>query len=332
MVDHIAARHIPVMRDRIVELLRPACDSKYTSRPIIVDGTLGLGGHSEAILRHLPTACVIGLDRDTQALALATERLAPYQDRFLAIHTEYHRVAEVIAASDHPFCYQAQQVGINGALYDLGVSSMQLDDDERGFSYSRNAPLDMRMDTTTGMTAADILNTYDVKSLAQVLRTYGDEKFATPLARAIVKERDKAPFHESQQLVDLVYRIIPAAARRTGGHPAKRTFQALRIEVNHELESLQDALPAVLGLLAVGGRAIFMSYQSHEDKLVKRAFTAACTPRTPVDLPVELPGSQAHYALVNRRAEKADQPEIDRNPRSASVRVRAIERLERDAA
>jgi len=325
-------RHIPVMLDRIVELLTPACSEQYSERPIIVDGTLGLGGHSEAILQRIPNACVIGLDRDTQALALATDRLAPFGDRFLGIHTEYHHIADVIAASEHPLCQQAQRLGINGALYDLGVSSMQLDDDERGFSYSRNAPLDMRMDATTGITAADILNTYDAHDLAYVLRAYGDEKFASRIANAIVKERASTPFCESQQLVDLLYRVIPAGARRTGGHPAKRTFQALRVEVNHELDSLKAALPAVLDLLAVGGRAVFMSYQSHEDKLVKREFAAACASRTPVDLPIELPGTQPHYALVTRRAEKADENEIAHNPRSASVRVRVIERLERDAA
>lgn len=328
----MAQRHIPVMLDRIVELLSPACDPRYTKRPIIIDGTLGLGGHSEALLQRIPNVCVIGLDRDPQALELASERLAPFGDRFLPIHTEYHRVADVIGSIDHPFCEQIRQVGVNGALYDLGVSSMQLDDVERGFSYSRNAPLDMRMDTTTGITAADVLNTYDVKDLAHVLRTYGDEKFATKIARAIVHEREKTPFVESHQLVELLYRVIPAAARRTGGHPAKRTFQALRVGVNHELDSLKAALPAVLDLLAVGGRAVFMAYQSHEDKLVKHEFAKACTSRTPVDLPIELPGSQASYALVTRRAEKADETEINRNPRSASVRVRAIERLERDAA
>lgn len=325
-------RHIPVMLDRIVELLTPACSEQYSERPIIVDGTLGLGGHSEAILQRIPNACVIGLDRDTQALALAIDRLAPFGDRFLGIHTEYHHIADVIAASEHPLCQQAERLGINGALYDLGVSSMQLDDDERGFSYSRNAPLDMRMDATTGITAADILNTYDAHDLAYVLRAYGDEKFASRIANAIVKERASTPFCESQQLVDLLYRAIPAGARRTGGHPAKRTFQALRVEVNHELDSLKAALPAVLDLLAVGGRAVFMSYQSHEDKLVKREFAAACASRTPVDLPIELPGTQPHYALVTRRAEKADENEIAHNPRSASVRVRVIERLERDAA
>lgn len=324
--------HIPVMLDRIVELLRPACEDTFTDNPIIIDGTLGLGGHSEALLTRIPNVSIIGLDRDAQAIAKATERLAPFGDRFIALHTEYHQLASALEGNDHSLCQQALDSGINGALYDLGVSSMQLDEDERGFSYSRNAPLDMRMDASTGLTAADILNTYSVAELAHVLRTYGDEKFASKIARAIVGERDNQPFTTSQQLVDLLYRVIPAAARRTGGHPAKRTFQALRVEVNQELDSLKQALPAVLDLLAVGGRAVFMSYQSQEDKLVKKVFTEYTASRTPVDLPVELPGASPEYRLIRRGAEKATPAEQAENPRSASVRVRVIERVERDAA
>lgn len=324
--------HIPVMLDRIVELLRPGCAPEYSASPIIVDGTLGLGGHTEAILERIPGACVIGLDRDTEAIAKAQQRLEKFGTRFVALHTEYHKLSEALGSANNQLCERALDSGINGALYDLGVSSMQLDEDERGFSYSRNAPLDMRMDATRGQTAADILNTYTVAELAHILRAYGDEKFAGKIARAVVSERENTPFKESQQLVDLLYRVIPAAARRTGGHPAKRTFQALRVEVNQELTSLEQALPAVLDLLAVGGRAIFMSYQSHEDKLVKRTFSDYCASHTPVDLPIELPGTAPEFRLVRRGAEKATEEEKAQNPRSASVRVRAIERIERNAA
>ncbi|MFY9189982.1 MAG: 16S rRNA (cytosine(1402)-N(4))-methyltransferase RsmH [Lawsonella sp.] len=324
--------HIPVMLDRIVDLLRPGCAPEFSSHPIVVDGTLGLGGHSEAILDNIPNVSVIGLDRDSQAIAKAQKRLEKFGDRFVALHTEYHKVQEALAEADNALCERALAEGINGALYDLGVSSMQLDEDERGFSYSRNAPLDMRMDTTQGQTAADVLNTYSVQELASVLRTYGDEKFANKIARAVVSERENQPFSESQELVDLLYRVIPAAARRTGGHPAKRTFQALRVEVNQELESLKAALPAVIELLAVGGRAVFMSYQSQEDKIVKRVFADYCASHTPLDLPVELPDDKPEFRLVRRGAEKATAEERAQNPRSASVRVRAIERLERTAA
>lgn len=324
--------HIPVMLDRIVELLRPACAPEYSSAPIIIDGTLGLGGHTEALLERIPSASVIGLDRDTQAIAKSEQRLRKFGGRFVALHTEYHKLSEALANANNELCERALDQGINGALYDLGVSSMQLDEDERGFSYSRNAPLDMRMDVTQGQTAADVLNTYTASELTHILRTYGDEKFAGKIARAVVKERENEPFAESQELVDLLYRVIPAAARRTGGHPAKRTFQALRVEVNQELASLEKALPAVLDLLAVGGRAVFMSYQSHEDRLVKRTFAKYCASHTPLDLPVELPGTEPKYRLIRRGAEKATEEEKAQNPRSASVRVRAIERLERNAA
>ena len=215
-----------------------------------------------------------------------------------------------------------------GALFDLGVSSMQLDQVERGFAYKTDAPLDMRMDPSQGITAADVLNTYSHGDLARVLKTYGDERFAGKIASAVLKEREKEPFSNSGRLVELLYATIPAATRRTGGHPAKRTFQALRVEVNRELEAIEQVIPVITDSLAVGGRAVFMSYQSLEDRIVKQAFKQLSTSTTPAGLPMDLPGTAAHFSIVTRGAEKASDAEIAENPRAASVRVRALERVE----
>ena len=214
-----------------------------------------------------------------------------------------------------------------GALFDLGVSSMQLDQEERGFSYRGDAPLDMRMDPTTGITAAEVLNTYSHGDLARVLKTYGDERFAGKIASAVIAEREREPFDRAGRLVELLYDTIPAATRRTGGHPAKRTFQALRIEVNRELEAVENVVPVITGLLGVGGRAVFMSYQSLEDKIVKAAFADLTASKTPAGLPLDLPGTEPAFRTVTRGAEKAPAEEIERNPRAAPVRVRCIEKL-----
>lgn len=308
-------RHTPVLLDRIVELLTPPLERGG----VLVDCTLGLGGHSEAVLQRIPAARVIGVDRDTAALALATARLEPFGDRFTAVHAVYDELPAVVAAVGLPH--------VDAVLFDLGVSSMQLDEPDRGFAYAVDAPLDMRMDATRGLTAADVLNTYSVGELTRVLRDYGEEKFASKIARAIVKRRETAPWATSGALVELLYAEIPAPARRTGGHPAKRTFQALRMEVNDELGVLQRAIPASLEVVGVGGRVVVESYHSLEDRLVKKAFTAATTSHVPPDLPFVPAGSEPPFTTVIRGAEQADADETAHNPRAASVRLRAVERV-----
>jgi 16S rRNA (cytosine1402-N4)-methyltransferase len=307
------ARHVPVLLDRVLELLAPALADRDA---VFVDCTLGLGGHSEAVLRAHPRVRLIGLDRDPQAIELSRRRLAPFGDRVEFVRTTYDGIAEAVGGAE-----------VDGILMDLGVSSLQLDAEERGFAYSKDAPLDMRMSAGTGMTAADVLNTYSVDDLTRILRDYGEERFARKIAGAVAREREREPFTTSGRLVELLYDVVPAATRRTGGHPAKRTFQALRIEVNEELESLRLALPAALSVLAVGGRIVVESYQSLEDRMVKRAFTALATSTSPQDLPVELPGHGPQLRLVTRGAEQANEQEIEENPRAASVRLRAAERI-----
>ncbi|GAA0520042.1 16S rRNA (cytosine(1402)-N(4))-methyltransferase RsmH [Saccharopolyspora thermophila] len=311
-------RHVPVLLDRTLELLGPALSREGA---VVVDATLGMGGHSEAMLAAYPGLTLVGLDRDPDALRLAGERLAPYSSRIHLVHTVYDRWAEVLA--------DLGLSTVDAALFDLGVSSLQLDETARGFAYAHDAPLDMRMDPSSPRTAADVLNTYSTEELTRVLRTYGEEKFAAKIAAAIVRARRKEPFTTSARLVQLLYDTVPAASRRTGGHPAKRTFQALRIEVNAELDVLERALPAALDSLAVGGRVVVLSYHSLEDRMVKRALAERSKSRTPVDLPVELPGHGPQFRLLTRGAELAGEQEIEANPRAASVRLRAAERISR---
>jgi 16S rRNA (cytosine1402-N4)-methyltransferase len=308
--------HVPVLLDRVVALVAPPLQQPGS---ILVDATLGLGGHTEAVLTRCPEAHVVGVDRDVHALDAAGERLAPFAGRTTLVHAVYDEIPEVLA-----------DLGIGavqGVLFDLGVSSMQLDVRERGFAYAEDAPLDMRMDDTEGPTAADVLNTYPAVDLARILRSYGEEKFARQIARAIVRERDKAPFDRSARLVELLREVIPAPARRTGGHPAKRTFQALRIEVNDELGVLRRAIPAAIDAIAVGGRVVVMSYHSLEDRMVKQEFAARSRSTAPDDLPVVPEEYQPELRLVTRGAEKAPEAEIAVNPRAASVRLRAVERV-----
>ena len=313
-------RHVPVLLERTLELLAPALAG---GPAVVVDATLGMGGHSEALLAAHPALTLVGLDRDPEALRLAGERLARYASRTHLVHAVYDELADVLA--------DLGLSTVDGVLFDLGVSSLQLDEASRGFAYSQDAPLDMRMDTTAERTAADVLNTYTAAELAKVLREYGEEKFATRIAAAIVRERQREPFTTSGRLVQLLYDTVPAAARRHGGHPAKRTFQALRIEVNAELDVLERALPAALDSLTGGGRIVVLSYHSLEDRMVKRAFAERAKSRTPVDLPVELPGHGPEFRLLTRGAELADEPERATNPRAASVRLRAAERIKEAA-
>jgi 16S rRNA (cytosine1402-N4)-methyltransferase len=315
--------HIPVLLDRCVELLTPALTRLNADGEgaVLVDATLGAGGHAERFLAELPGLRLIGLDRDPDALWIAGERLAQFGDRVVLVRTRYDGIERVLAETG----YWTSQV--HGILFDLGVSSMQLDRTARGFSYATDAPLDMRMDPDAELTAAEVLNTYDEKTLSRVLREFGEERFAGRIAAQIVRRRARRPFSTTAELVELLYQAIPAPARRTGGHPAKRTFQALRIVVNGELDSLRDALPAALGALAPGGRIVVMAYQSLEDRIVKNQFAAATASRTPPGLPVELPGHQPEFVALTRGAERAGPEETELNPRSASVRLRALEKV-----
>lgn len=312
--------HVPVLLDRCLALLAPALE-----RPgaVVVDATLGAGGHSEALLRRFPDVLLVGVDRDPHALELSARRLGGFGPRAVLVHAVYDELPRVLAEVEHP--------RVDGVLFDLGVSSMQLDQAGRGFAYAQDAPLDMRMDPTSGMTAAEVLNTYDVRALTRVLRDYGEEKFARRIAEAVVRERAHAPFDSSARLVELVRASIPAPARRTGGNPAKRTFQALRIEVNAELAVLERALPAAIDALTLGGRIVVLSYQSLEDRIVKRALVSRATSDVPHDMPVVPAGHEPELRIVSRGSEKASPAEIEENPRAASVRLRAAERM-REAA
>ncbi|GAA4546908.1 16S rRNA (cytosine(1402)-N(4))-methyltransferase RsmH [Amycolatopsis samaneae] len=311
-----AHEHVPVLLDRILELFAPALADRDA---VLVDATVGLGGHSDALLTAFPRVRLVALDRDPAALERSGERLARHGDRVELVHTVYDGLPGALAGLGLS--------RVDGILFDLGVSSMQLDRAERGFAYARDAPLDMRMDPTTGFTAADVLNTYAPGELVRILRDYGEERFAQRIVRAVVAEREKEPFTRSARLVELLYDAVPAASRRTGGHPAKRTFQALRIEVNGELEVLRRAMPSALSALAMGGRIVVESYQSLEDRLVKQALAELAKSRTPEGLPVELPGHGPELKLLTRGAEKASDTEIEQNPRAASVRLRAAERI-----
>ena len=309
-------RHVPVMRDRILELLEPAL-----SRPgaVHVDGTLGMGGHAEGVLERFPECTVIGIDRDREALSLSGERLARFGDRFRPVHAVYDEIADVVA--------ELGVRAVQGILFDLGVSSLQLDEADRGFAYRVDAPLDMRMDQSTGQTAADVLNTYSVEDLTRILKEYGEERFARKIASAVVRERAQEPFASSGRLVDLLRRVIPMASQRQSGHPAKRTFQALRIEVNDELAVWRRAIDSAIDVLAVGGRIAVLSYHSLEDRATKRAFAAGATSSTPPGLPVELPEHAAYLSLVTRGAEEPTEAEVTANPRAASARLRVAERI-----
>lgn len=322
--------HVPVMRDRMVELIGHGVSRTPGGvTPVIIDGTLGAGGHTEAFLQAFPQAVVVGLDRDPNALAEASERLAAFGSRFVPVRTRFDGITPALrsVATQGLLTADVRRHGIAGFLFDLGVSSMQLDEVERGFAYRVDAPLDMRMDPDLPLTAADILNTYSHGDLARVLRTYGDEKFAGKIASAVLRARETEPFSTSARLVELLYQAIPAAARRTGGHPAKRTFQALRVEVNRELEALEQAIPAAAQWTAVGGVMVFMSYQSLEDKIVKTALTTLSQSQTPPGLPMDLPDHAPQFERLTHGAEKASAEEIELNARAAPVRVRAVQRI-----
>jgi 16S rRNA (cytosine1402-N4)-methyltransferase len=316
-------QHVPVLAGRVTALLAPAL-----ARPgaVLVDATLGRAGHALALLDACPGLLLIGIDADESAIEAARELLAPYADRVTLVHARYDEIPAIVAAPG-----EHRPAQIMGLLFDLGVSSPQLDDPERGFAYAQDAPLDMRMDRTGDRTAADIVNGYPAAELARVLRDYGEERFARRIADAVVRERARTPITSTRRLSAIVKDAIPAATRRTGGNPAKRTFQALRIEVNDELGTLRRALPAALGVLAVGGRVVMLAYHSLEDRIVKRELVRLSSDQTPPGLPVPATAAAPQFRLLTRGAERPGSEEVAGNPRAASARLRAAERI-REAA
>ena len=314
------AAHLPVMVDRVLALFAPALDPPGA---VLVDATLGRAGHARALLAAHPRLALVGMDTDASAIAESGRLLAPYADRVTLAHAVYDQIAGVLARQG--------VARVQGVLFDLGVSSPQLDEPGRGFAYSYDAPLDMRMNRGQALTAADVLNTYPLAQLARVLREYGEEKYARRIAKAVVRARATGPLTSTSQLNEIIRDSIPAPARRSGGHPAKRTFQALRIEVNAELEVLAHALPAALDALAVGGRIVVLAYHSLEDRAVKRALTSRAVDATPPGLPVALAEASPQFKLLTRGAERPPGAEVAANPRAASARLRAAERI-KDAA
>ena len=320
-VPHHAPQHVPVALDRCIALLAPSIERAIseTGSALVIDATLGLAGHTHELLSRYSELTVIGFDRDLEAIAIATERLEKFGARAKIVHAIYDEIESVL---------QDLKISVvDGILFDLGVSSMQLDEAERGFAYSQDAPLDMRMDQSQGLSAYEILMSYDRNSLIRILRNYGDEKFAPRIVDRIIEARTAGSLNSTKVLADIVKESIPAPARRTGGNPAKRTFQALRIEVNKELEVLERAIPAALKVIAVSGRVVVMSYQSLEDKIVKSEFAKVCKSGTPLGLPIDLPNSAAKFRLVFSGSESATVEEIENNPRAQSMRLRAVERL-----
>jgi 16S rRNA (cytosine1402-N4)-methyltransferase len=316
-------QHVPVLAGRVTTLLSPALAADGA---VLVDATLGRAGHARALLEACPGLFLVGIDADVAAIEAAGELLAPYAARVTLVHARYDEIPAILAALRSP-----ASTRVMGLLFDLGVSSPQLDDPARGFAYAQDAPLDMRMDQTAERTAADIVNGYPPAELARILHEYGEERFARRIADAVIRERARAPITSTQRLAAIVRDAIPAATRRTGGNPAKRTFQALRIEVNDELGTLRRALPAALDVLAVGGRVVVLAYHSLEDRIVKRELVRRATDQTPPGLPVPADAAKPEFRLLTRGAERPDSEEVTGNPRAASARLRAAERIRQAA-
>lgn len=320
MSKQISDLHIPVSLDRALEVLGESLNKEDA---VLVDCTLGLGGHTEAFLTRFPKLRVVAIDRDPQAIALAGERLKPFAGRVDFVNTTYDNIDEAI-----------EDLGIekvDAILLDLGVSSMQLDERERGFAYSYEAPLDMRMDASKGKTAAEVVNKYSEDELSRIFFEYGEERYSKAIAKAIVSARAQKPFETSTELAALIAKVVPFIPGKSSGHPAKRVFQALRIEVNEELDVLRATMPRAIHALATDGRILVMSYHSLEDRIVKQALVAASTSSAPVDLPIELPEHAPQLRLITKGAEPASQQEIERNPRSASVKIRAAVKIRQAA-
>lgn len=312
--------HVPVLLERTLELLGAAIEQPGA---VLVDCTLGLGGHAEAFLTQFPQLTLIGIDRDASAIALAAKRLEKFGERAKFSHATYDEIQEVLA--EHGFD------SADAVLLDLGVSSMQLDEADRGFAYSFDAPLDMRMDSSESLTAAQVLNSYSEQELARIFKEFGEERYAKQIASSIVEKRKAQSFSNSAELAKLIVAIVPFIPGKSKGHPAKRVFQALRIEVNSELDVLRNAMPAAIASLALGGRILILSYQSLEDRIVKQALSAASTSSAPLDMPIELPEQAPLLRLLVKGAEQASEKEVLQNPRAASVRLRAAEKIRRAA-
>lgn len=314
-MQDITAIHAPVLLQDCVDLVTPALQHKDA---VVVDCTLGLAGHATAFLKAAPFATLIGIDRDSEALSLATERMRNegLENRFIPAHAAFDEIDSVLSAHNID--------KIDAAFMDLGLSSLQIDEADRGFSYSHDTALDMRMDTTQSTTAATILATYDARELTKIFREYGEERFASLIARRIVETREDKPLLTSGQLVRLVDDVIPKAHRATG-NPAKRVFQALRIEVNGELDKLQRTLPKIALHLREHGRLVVESYHSLEDTTVKRFMNKGLTVDVPANMPVIPEDAQPFFKSLTRGAMKASKEEIEHNTRSSSVRLRAVE-------
>jgi 16S rRNA (cytosine1402-N4)-methyltransferase len=320
-------KHVPVLAGRVTALLAPALAAEGA---VLVDATLGRAGHAVALLEACPGLLLIGVDADVTAIEEAGQRLAPYAARVTLVHARYDEIPDIVATATRDGAIGPDRV--MGLLFDLGVSSPQLDEPGRGFAYAQDAPLDMRMDQTSGRTAADIVNGYPAADLARILREYGEERFARRIADAVVSERARTPITSTQRLSAIVKDAIPAATRRTGGNPAKRTFQALRIEVNDELGTLRRALPAALDELAVGGRVVVLAYHSLEDRIVKQELVRRSADPAPPGLPITADAATPQFRLLTRGAERPDGDEAASNPRATSARLRAAERVRQEAA
>lgn len=308
--------HVPIMVSEVTKLLSPARGGLF------VDGTLGGGGHSEAILKLLPkTGRLIGIDRDETALAAASARLAPFSDRFTAIHGNFFHMKSLLL--------QRGIAKADGILLDLGVSSYQLDEPSRGFSYKAEAPLDMRMDQTAALTAADVVNGYPEKELTRIFRDYGEERFSPLIARRIVEKRSEKPIGTTTELADIIAGAIPSKFRyKEQQHPARRCFQAIRIEVNGELQGLREAVDSCIDLLSPGGRIVILTFHSLEDRIVKTAFRTAENPCVcPPKSPQCVCGRTPYGKILTKHPLTASEAEQQENSRSACCKLRALEKL-----
>ena len=306
--------HVSVLLDECIEGLNIKPDGIY------VDGTLGGAGHSSQIVKRLTTGRLIGIDRDPVALKAAGERLAPYGDRVTLVHSNFCEIAQVLEELGIP--------GVDGILLDLGVSSPQLDDGSRGFSYMADAPLDMRMNSEDTLSAYDVVNTWPQEELKRILYDYGEERYAPQIARAICNKREIAPIETTLELVDVIRSAMPAAALREKQHPAKRSFQAIRIAVNDELGSVEKVMRDAIPALNPGGRLAIITFHSLEDRIVKNGMTAAskgCT--CPPNFPVCVCGKKPQVKLISRKPIVSSQEELDRNPRARSAKLRVCEKI-----
>ena len=309
-------KHISIMLDQVIEGLNIQPNGIY------VDGTLGGAGHSSEICKHLDGGRLIGIDQDRDAIAAAKKRLEPFP--FVTIvKSNYVNMDTILNDLDVP--------EVNGILLDLGVSSYQFDNGERGFSYRVDAPLDMRMDQDNPMTAKDVVNTYTEQDLYRIIRDYGEDPFANRIARRIVQEREKKAIETTFELNEIIKEAIPAAARRKGGHPSKKTYQALRIEINHELSVLENSIDGMIDRLADGGRLCIITFQSLEDRIVKAAFRKAENPCIcPPEFPVCVCGNKSKGKVITRKPIEASPEELEYNPRSSSAKLRIFERKKED--